>query len=110
MKKFLLLLAGLPVFGFAQNRLILTPENYSLLKQSGKLDPAVHYFPVMGKAGENNAASYKTIPQSPSTQSSGCDCCIPLDTSFTVAEFTDGIPPDYRGDDGSTASKALPFT
>jgi hypothetical protein len=110
MKNFLLLLAGLPVFGFAQNRLILTPENYSLLKQSGKLDPAVHYFPVMGKAGENNAASYKTIPQNPSTQSSGCDCFIPLDTSFTVAEFTDGIPPDYRGDDGSTVSKALPFT
>ena len=43
-------------------------------------------------------------------QTSACNCMVPLDGSFTVAEFTNGVPPDYRTDDGATALKILPFT
>jgi gliding motility-associated-like protein len=34
---------------------------------------------------------------------------IPLDATFSVAEFSSASAPDYRNDDGSTPQKTLPF-
>lgn len=39
----------------------------------------------------------------------GCDSWIPRDNTFSYAPFTDGTPPYYRNDDGSTNPIALPF-
>lgn len=41
---------------------------------------------------------------------STCPCLMPLDTSFHVVQFSGYSGPDYRNDDGSSASINLPFT
>lgn len=38
-----------------------------------------------------------------------CEAWIPRDGTFSYAPFTDGAPPYYRNDDGSTNALALPF-
>lgn len=43
------------------------------------------------------------------TQSTDCDCMVTVDSTFSVAPFTIGLPPDYRNDDGSTGVIPLPF-
>jgi hypothetical protein len=48
-------------------------------------------------------ASAKSFSQS-------CDCLVPLDTSFHIAQFVGYSAPDYRNDDASTAAIALPFS
>jgi gliding motility-associated-like protein len=38
-----------------------------------------------------------------------CEAWIPRDATFSYAPFTDGAPPYYRNDDGSTNAIPLPF-
>lgn len=45
-----------------------------------------------------------------STQSTTCNCLVPLDTTFQVVPFQFGTPPDNRNDDMSTSAIAIPFS
>ena len=103
-------------------KIVLTNEVYEQKKLAGTLEDKYEYM-IMNKG---NSAPLVSVPvteehlkrmhyndyQNKSSQSTStqCDCLVPLDGTFSVAEFTNGIAPDYRNDDGSTASKALPFT
>ncbi len=98
-------------------KVVLTQEGYNQMKLDGALNPNVDYVFIEDSNNQpvhipvtkehldrmNYAHNEKTL----STQ---CDCLVPLDGSFSVAEFVGGSPPDYRNDDLSTAAKALPFT
>lgn len=103
---------------------VLMPEAvYEEMKAAGKLDDKFDYI-FENSSVQHNSLSPKITQQdvinqqkihsghnNPNTVlNTQCDCYIPLDTSFHVAEFTNGIAPQYRNDDGSTAAKALPFT
>jgi hypothetical protein len=44
-----------------------------------------------------------------SNAASNCNCWQNRDSTWGIAQFTNGIPPDYRNDDGSTALITLPF-
>src|SRR3982750_1479663 len=48
-------------------------------------------------------------PNHPATASTVCNCWIDRDATWLVAPFTNGVPPDYRNDDGSTTAIPIPF-
>jgi hypothetical protein len=39
-----------------------------------------------------------------------CDCIKPVDDTYSIVPFTNGIAPEYRNDDGSSPEIELPFT
>lgn len=39
-----------------------------------------------------------------------CDCMVELDSTFSVVQFSNGAPPEYRNDDASSAAISLPFS
>ena len=43
------------------------------------------------------------------SQTSNCSCLSTIDGTFSIAEITSGVAPEYRNDDGSTTIKSLPF-
>lgn len=43
-------------------------------------------------------------------QTTSCNCLLPIDNTFQVVPFTNGTPPQYRNDDGSTNLINLPFS
>lgn len=94
---------------------IITPisnSDYDNLKFSGKLDSQVQYMllPSKFESDVTQDILYRAISH-PTLDTSGgvCSCIVPLDATFSNAEFTNGTAPDYRNDDGSTTSKNLPF-
>ncbi|MBC7863555.1 MAG: hypothetical protein IAF38_11305, partial [Bacteroidia bacterium] len=115
MKKTLLSLAILlsASFLFSQKPVKqISNAEYDLLKSTGLLDASVRYsiFPDKGNNAGILPFTAKAISPSINPNSlSGCSCVIPLDATFSVAPFTMGVAPDYRNDDGSTNSIALPF-
>lgn len=108
MKHLLLLFVSLISLALsAQNTQLITPEAYATLKRNHALDPSVRYlFPSNGSPG-NTHVNPKDVPAA--SEKMLCSCLIPLDSTFSVAPFNGGIAPDYRNDDGSTESIALPF-
>lgn len=91
-----------------------TPQNYQILKKNGTLNPNIKY-EILNAGSSNVNSTPKVINSSnplsaKTTTNSSCQCMVPLDATFIVANFTDGIAPDYREDDGSTPLKALPFS
>lgn len=56
-----------------------------------------------------DSISHEAKIQPPSSQSVICSCMIPIDASFQVVPITSGVSPDYRNDDGSTATIPIPF-
>ncbi len=97
----------LTITAFTQNTLLITPESYQNLKSAGQLNPAIDYrFP--SNAGQAVVhVNPKNIPNG--VDKSVCSCLIPLDSTFSVVPFDGGVAPDFRNDDGSSASIALPF-
>ncbi len=104
-------------------KVILPLPAYEEMKAAGKLDDRFEYIfagePVqhpntsvhITQEDVNNQNKTLVIHGNPSQiLNTQCDCLVPLDTTFHVAEFTIGTPPQYRNDDGSTAAKAIPFT
>lgn len=118
MKKFKLLIAVLFSLTIIKAQTIVTTEqNYQNLKANGKLIPTANYKIINsasnGSSSQNiSSADYvsKLNGSGSKVSTSSCNCTVPLDASFTVANFTDGTAPDYREDDGSTPVKNLPFT
>ena len=118
MKKFKLLVAVFFSLTIIKAQTIVTTEqNYQNLKANGKLIPTANYKIINsasnGSSSQNiSSADYvsKLNGSGSKVSTSSCNCTVPLDASFTVANFTDGTAPDYREDDGSTPVKNLPFT
>ena len=109
MKKLLLLFVSLASLQLsAQNIQLITPEAYSILKTNGALDPSVKYiFPSNGNQGDTHI-NPKNVPTS--SEKTLCNCLVPLDSDFSIVPFDGGVAPDFRNDDGSTQSIALPFS
>ncbi len=107
MKKLLLVFAcSLSLFASAQNNVNITSHQYDVLKQNHLLNPSANYvFTDITPPG--NPIHYQNSGMR--SASSICSCMVPLDSTFIVAPFTNGTPPDYRNDDGSTPLIALPF-
>jgi gliding motility-associated-like protein len=110
MKKLLFILFLSSFFAEAQQ--IITPisnADYEQLKAKGKLDPAVRY-KIQSESTVPDAFSSKVIQPVPTPDSSGaCSCMQPLDATYTIAPFTNGVAPSYRNDDGSTNAISIPF-
>jgi gliding motility-associated-like protein len=75
--------------------------NMSDLLKVGKQLKKENAQPMNTKIGSQSAHTQSTSAQ--------CDCLIPLDSSFSIAPFTNGTAPDYRNDDGSTGNIPIPF-
>lgn len=75
---------------------------YQELKAGGAIPPPVQSpsLPYFSRGGDNLTTAV--------VHTQGL--LIPRDTTFSVAPFTSGTPPDYRNDDGSTDSIPLGFT
>jgi hypothetical protein len=69
----------------------------------------------------DNSLSYTNFPAAPTilkispdaqhiSSAVGCQCWVTRDSSFNIVPFTNGTPPEYRNDDGSTNAIQLPFT
>ncbi len=105
----------------AQKKVIfLQPETYQQLKKENKLDPGITYLPANASTKQHIQneqpvhPSQQEIAKSASVNASNCSCMLPLDGTFSKADFSLGIspgsPPDYRCDDAYTPAKTLPFT
>ncbi len=100
----------------AKPKVVLSSEVYEQKKMAGTLDGNYDYTIVNNNPTPQVQVSQEHLDRmnydhnEKSLTNTQCDCLVPLDGTFSVAEFTGGIAPDYRNDDGSTASKALPFT
>lgn len=91
--------------GFAQSQQIgqgLSAEEYQQLKAAGKLPRPQQVEPPRSPRAEN------IIRPADGIQSNGL--MVPLDSTFSVVPFTNGAPPEYRNDDGSTVPIPLSFT
>ncbi len=83
-------------------------HEYQQLKKSGQLPKG----PVMILNKDTFFLNMQAKVQQPSsTQSSvACDCMLPIDASFQVVPMPlQGVPPDYRNDDGSSGQIIFPF-
>ncbi len=115
MKKTLLsiiVLSAISFCGFSQNKLILPEVQYQDLKAKGQLKKDIQYLPIADvhptgfqQKSEKPESSFKSTLGG----SLACSCLAPIDATFSIGEFTNGIPPDYRNDDGSTLAKTIPF-
>jgi gliding motility-associated-like protein len=96
---------------------------YQRLKEEGKLNDKFNYIIVPSNVNkvESDYISEKLGDQLNELRSpinpdptplvvNSCNCLVPIDNTFSVAEFTNGTAPAYRNDDGSTAQKTIPFT
>ncbi|HEX8516410.1 MAG TPA: nidogen-like domain-containing protein [Bacteroidia bacterium] len=96
----------------AQKTVLVPAKVYAEMKSRNALKPGVRY-EIINEAKATQPVSVpqkhelKSRPKAP--RSAACNCMIPLDGTFNVAEFTPYTPPDYRNDDGSTNAKTLPF-
>ncbi|MFL5752855.1 MAG: nidogen-like domain-containing protein [Bacteroidia bacterium] len=103
------------LISFSQQLRFIDPKMYQDLKDKGQLDPETRYFTIPDNtAKKSNKAVHYSGLKVDSLTTSPCGCTVPLDSTFLVADFTDSYapqygPPDYRGDDGSTPVKLLPF-
>ncbi len=117
MKKVLLisfLITSLVIQGFSQSKIIMPSSQYEILKSKGQLKQGVEYVPI----SENHPSSVSSKVTKEhldrmnykSVNTTSCSCLVPIDGTFSVAEFSGYTPPDYRNDDASTPLKAIPFT
>lgn len=110
MKKLLLLFTfGISFFSFSQNMVLITNENYNLLKKNNQLSSNVHYvFPSVGNS-EIIHPNFQQIQES-KNRSSVCNCLLDLDTTFQIVPFVGALPPNYQNDDFSSEKIGLPFS
>ncbi|MBI1838138.1 MAG: T9SS type A sorting domain-containing protein [Flavobacteriia bacterium] len=110
MRKIITFLFGIvSTIAFSQNTILITPQNYDILKQNGQLDAQAKYvFPNSNTPNQIIHPSFEQI-QASKNRSSVCNCLLDLDSSFSVVPFIGDSLPDYRNDDGSTDLINLPF-
>jgi len=116
MKKVQILLPLLSLFvvmsASSQSNLQPDSPQYEKLKSEGKLKPTMvrRGDKIVFAPPANVYRRQMPGPNESQAQHVQCNCLIPLDSTFSIAPFTNGTPPEYRNDDGSTASINLPFT
>ena len=96
---------------FSQQEKLISPDLYNELKLKGKLNPTINYsFPSLNQS----TTLQKIKPAHHQIDSVGlisCGCIVPLDSTFSVAEFVGySSTNNYRNDDASTGAKTLPFS
>jgi len=97
----------LGLMGFAQqNTVQLNSPLYQQLKSQNLLGNYT-VLPPPANITTQNPVPYSGSPQNKAN--AACNCILPLDSTFTVVPFIGGAAPDYRNDDASSASIALPF-
>ena len=118
MKPFHLILSLLLIGVFANAQTIFTtPQNYQILKQTGKLNPKTTYKFLNTGSANVSALQQNINTTKPSTNlsaaktasNSSCQCMMPVNSTFTVVPMLLGLAPDYRNDDYSSASIPLGF-
>lgn len=98
---------------FAQTKVLIPKETYAEMKAHGDLKPGVNYIIINDtKSGVNKSESprIKNSSKEKNRAPGTCSCLVPVDATFSVADFSGYTGPDYRNDDGSTSAKTLPFT
>ena len=80
----------------------LSEQEYQELKASGALPQPAQVAVPKSLRPENIIA--------PTITASMNGLMVPLDSTFSVVPFTNGAPPEYRNDDGSTSPIPLSFT
>ncbi|CAN5820243.1 hypothetical protein BH11BAC7_BH11BAC7_12480 [soil metagenome] len=109
--KQILLFSSLLVASFATAQQAISVQDYEQLKSTGQLNQSAHYIIVnpdlQARTSEAAVSRYSGPVQ---TQSTTCNCMVPLDTTFTIVPFSSGVAPDYRNDDGSSPLITLPFS
>ncbi len=80
---------------------------YQKMKQMGKLPPG----PLIIRNKDTVMMEMQAKVQSPPAHPASvvCSCMIPIDASFSVVPMAFYTAPDYRNDDGSSASISFPF-
>lgn len=102
------------VSGMNAQTIYLNADSYGHLKQTGKLDPKMHYQILSENKKSQKPVTTPSVarPQSgtnPNPATGSCQCMMPLDATFSVVPITSGTAPDYRNDDGSTTVISLGF-
>jgi len=95
MKTILLILCLAATFVYGQNVVLLTSAEYQQLKQTGMINPSLHY--SLTDFSASSGIKYNGSSQ----KNAVCDCFVPLDSTFTLAMLPN--------DDGSSALINLPF-
>jgi hypothetical protein len=91
----------------AQGIRVLDANEYDILKKANQLPEKF----MLKKAEGSQTVLLPRVQPSFSVQSNAtCNCLLPLDASYSVVPFTNGIAPDYRNDDGSSPLISLPFS
>jgi hypothetical protein len=82
--------------------------NYDSLKAAGVIRSGEK---IVNGTSAKDTLSIVRVGQPPHVSSSVlCECLVPIDNSFQLVPFTNGVPADdYRNDDGSSPQIALPF-
>lgn len=107
--KHVLLFSTLLISTIASSQQTISLQNYEQMKANGGLNKNVNYLIV--QPNKQIRSSFATRYSGPmQTQSTVCNCLIPLDTTFDVVPFNIGTPPDYRNDDGSSNFITIPFS
>ncbi len=114
MKKFNLLFALFFTLATIKAQTILTTEqNYQNLKANGQLNPKATYkfMPVATKSKNTLLDPDMTqhMSAAKTSSSTNCQCLVPIDPTFSVVPMSGYSPPNYRNDDGSSASIPLGF-
>jgi gliding motility-associated-like protein len=91
----------------AQTLPAINSVEYEQLKREGKLPHVPLIIHNNDTTLMNMQAKIQPAPANPS--SVVCSCMIPIDASFQVVPMQGGSSPDYRNDDGYSASLSLPF-
>lgn len=87
---------------------IIDSNEHDLLKKANQLP---ENFFLKKSDGSQTVLTPRIQPSTTTSLSNAtCNCLLPLDTSFSVVPFTNGIPPSYRNDDGSSPMIMLPFS
>lgn len=101
---------------FAQTKVIVPNQVYTEMKAHGALKPGINYSIINDtKTVKSDVTELHTNPHNKKLNKendrspANCSCLVPVDGTFSKADFTIGTAPDYRNDDGSTLAKILPF-
>ncbi len=106
--KNILLFSSVLLVSFASAQQKTTPQDYEQMKNAGQLNAHANYVIVQPDQQIRNSANARySGPMQ--TQSTTCNCIVPLDTTFTIVPFNGYQAPDYRNDDGSSSALMIPF-
>lgn len=86
----------------------VSDPDYDSRKAAGQIAP--HSVLINNESGNGSIPVAKQAPVTAPASSVLCECIVPIDNSFQVVPFTNGVASDdYRNDDGSSPQIALPF-